>query len=300
MGRLLAGGPLAFGKHGAGLFAGGGVDQVVAEEDLRGCCAGSAVLGDVVGADVDCRCGRGGDHLDGHGLAMSAGDAVGLAFGGLNDELEIGYVGRDAGHSEGKGLTLTGDGRGAGVLDTDECRGIADGGAAASDDPVVEPGVQVTAGDLGFGAEDGTSLLREGELVLGEDLVFRKDLPLGGELLEDTFDLGLVSSTDRAAVSAVADVLPALHLSGRNALGAAADLLEGYGRNILHGKWIRGTAASGRLWPPGAVVDEPARVCGRLVRSQSLDLIPFYRAERPQVSDRNARRGGKSLAVELP
>lgn len=38
--RLLAGGPLAFGEHGAGLFAGGGVDQVVAEEDLRGCCAG--------------------------------------------------------------------------------------------------------------------------------------------------------------------------------------------------------------------------------------------------------------------
>ena len=38
--RLLAGGPLAFGEHGAGLFAGGGVDQVVAEEDLRGCYAG--------------------------------------------------------------------------------------------------------------------------------------------------------------------------------------------------------------------------------------------------------------------
>ena len=126
--RLLAGGPLALGEHGAGLFAGGGVDQVVAEEDLRGYCAGGAVLGDVVGADVDCGSRRGGDHLDGHGFAVGAGDAVGLAFGGLNDELEVGHVGRDAGHGEGEGLTLAGDGRSAGVLDTDECRGIADGG----------------------------------------------------------------------------------------------------------------------------------------------------------------------------
>lgn len=190
------------------------------------------MLSDVVGADVDCRCGRGGDHLDGHGLAVSAGDAVGLAFGGLNNEFEVGHVGRDTGH--GEGLALAGDGRGPGVLDTDECRGIAGGGAAAGDEPVVEPGVQVAAGDLGFGAEDGTALLREGELVPGEDLVVREALPLGGELLEYTFDLGLVSGAYGAAVSAVADVLAALHLSGRNALGAAAHLLEGDGRNVLH------------------------------------------------------------------
>ena len=81
------------------------------------------MFGDVVGADVDGRGGRGGDHLDGHGLAVGAGDAVGLAFGCLNDELKVGHVGRDAGHSEGEGLTLAGDGGGAGVLDTDECRG---------------------------------------------------------------------------------------------------------------------------------------------------------------------------------
>ena len=107
------------------------------------------MLGDVVGADVDCGGGRGGDHLDGHGLAVGAGDAVGLAFGGLDDELQVGHVRRDTGHGEGEGLTLAGDGGGAGVLDTDECRRIADGGAAAGDDPVVEPGVQVAAGDLG-------------------------------------------------------------------------------------------------------------------------------------------------------
>lgn len=46
-------GPLDFCQHGAGLFAGAGVDVVVAEEDLRGRSAGSAVLGNVVCADVD-------------------------------------------------------------------------------------------------------------------------------------------------------------------------------------------------------------------------------------------------------
>ena len=107
------------------------------------------MLGDIVGADVHSRGGRGGDHLDGHGLAVGTGDAVGLAFRCLNDELEVGHVGRDTGHGEGEGLALAGDGGGAGVLDTDECRRIADGGAAAGDDPVVEPGVQVAAGDLG-------------------------------------------------------------------------------------------------------------------------------------------------------
>ena len=169
--RLGAGEPGGFGEHGAGLFAGGTVDQVVAEEDLRRCSAGGTVLGDVVGADVHSRGGRGGDHLDGHSLAVSTGHTVGLAFRGLDDELQVGHVRRDPGQREGEGLALAGDGGGAGVLDTDECRRIADGGAAAGDDPVVEPGVQVAAGDLGFGAEDGTSLLREGELVPGEDFM---------------------------------------------------------------------------------------------------------------------------------
>ena len=107
------------------------------------------MLGDIVGADVHSRGGRGGDHLDGHGLAVSTGHTVGLAFRGLDDELQVGHVRRDTGQREGEGLTLAGDGGGAGVLDTDECRGIADGGAAAGDDPVVEPGVQVAAEDLG-------------------------------------------------------------------------------------------------------------------------------------------------------
>lgn len=51
---LGAGFPLGLRQHHLGLDAGAGVNQVVAEEDLRGGSAGSAVLGHVVSTDVDC------------------------------------------------------------------------------------------------------------------------------------------------------------------------------------------------------------------------------------------------------
>ena len=53
-------------------------------------------------------------------------------------------------------------------------------------------------------------------------------------------------------------------------------------RNFEHHKRKRPTFSGG---------DKPARDCGRLVRSQSLDLIPFMR---------DVRRGMKSFAVGLP
>ena len=74
--QLFAGSPLALGQHDTGLLAGCTVDQVVAEEDLRRCSAGSTVLGGIVGRDVHGRGGRGGDHLDGHSLAVSAGHTI--------------------------------------------------------------------------------------------------------------------------------------------------------------------------------------------------------------------------------
>lgn len=80
-------GPLDFCQHGAGLLAGAGVDVVVAEEDLRGRSAGSTVLGHVVRTDVD---GLGGGlvhELDAGDLDVGAGHTVGLAFGGLDDQL---------------------------------------------------------------------------------------------------------------------------------------------------------------------------------------------------------------------
>ena len=52
--------------------------------------------------------------------------------------------------------------------------------------------------------------------------------------LEDPLDLGLVRGAYGAAVPAVADVLPALHLCRGNALGAAGHLLECDRRNVLH------------------------------------------------------------------
>ena len=81
------------------------------------------MLGHIVSTDVDGSVVRLFDHLDGHSLGMGASNAVGLAFGGLNDELEVGHVGRDTGYSECEGFTLAGDGSNAGVFDTDEYQG---------------------------------------------------------------------------------------------------------------------------------------------------------------------------------
>lgn len=66
MGGLGSSGPGGLRQHHARILTGGGVDVVVAEENLRIRSAGSAVLGHVVGTDVDC----GGlfDHLDLCGL----------------------------------------------------------------------------------------------------------------------------------------------------------------------------------------------------------------------------------------
>lgn len=72
MGGLGSSGPGGLRQHHARLLTGGGVDVVVvvvvAEENLRSRSAGSAVLGYVVGTDVDCGGGRLFDHLDLCGL----------------------------------------------------------------------------------------------------------------------------------------------------------------------------------------------------------------------------------------
>ena len=99
-------GPLDFCQHGAGLFAGAGVDVIVAEEDLRGRSARGAVLGHVFRTDVD---GIGGGlfhELDAGCLGMGAGHTVGLAFGGLDDQVDTAVVGEGLVQLEGEGLTL--------------------------------------------------------------------------------------------------------------------------------------------------------------------------------------------------
>ena len=226
--------PLGLGQHGAGLLAGAAVDEVVAEEDLGRSGTGSAVLGQIVGTDVNGRVIRLLDHLDGDSLAVSAGNAVGLAFRSLDDQEDASVVGEVLIQLEGKDVALGHDGGAGGRLHTHQCGRVDKSGTAAGNNPVVEPGEQVAAGNLGFGTKDRTPLLRKGQLVPGEDLGARERLPLGGQLLENALNLSLVRSADRTAVTAVADVLAALHLSGSNALGAAAHLLEGDGRNVLH------------------------------------------------------------------
>lgn len=83
---LGAGFPLGLRQHHLGLDAGAGVNQVVAEEDLRGGSAGSTVLGHVVSTDVDCSGGRLFHELDGSCGIVGTAHTVGLAFGGLDDQ----------------------------------------------------------------------------------------------------------------------------------------------------------------------------------------------------------------------
>ena len=227
-------GPRGLGQHGAGLLASAGVDVVVAEENLRRCGAGGTVLGHVVGTDVDG--GRGGflNHLDGRGLGMSAAHAVGLAFGGLNDQEDTAVVGEGLVQLEGEGVALAHDGGRGRVLYAEQRRRSGLGLAAAGDDPVVETGEEVGTRDLALGTQDAAGLLAEGELVPRQDLVVGQRLPHGGEALENALDICLVAGTDTAAVSAVADVLAVLHFGCGHALGAAAHLLEGDGWNVLH------------------------------------------------------------------
>lgn len=89
---LGAGFPLGLRQHHLGLDAGAGVNQVVAEEDLRGGSAGSTVLGHVVSTDVDCSGGRLFHELDGSCGSVGTAHTVGLAFGGLDDQEDAAVV----------------------------------------------------------------------------------------------------------------------------------------------------------------------------------------------------------------
>lgn len=165
---------------------------------------------------------------------MGTGDTVGLAFGGFDDQEDAAVVGEGLVELEGEGVTLTHDGGGGRVLHAQEGGRYENRLSAASDNPVVQAGEQVGAGDLGTGAENTAALLGEDQFVPGEDVVVREGLPHGGEPLEVALDLGLVGSADGAAVSAVADVLLVLYLSGSHALGGSAHLLEGGRRDVRH------------------------------------------------------------------
>lgn len=192
------------------------------------------MLGGIVGRDVHGGGGRSCDHLDGHNLAVSAGHTVGLAFGILDDQLEVGHVSGNSVQLEGESAAGADDGAGTRSLDTHEGGRSGESGTAASDDPVVQASEEVGARNLALGTEDGLGLLAQGEFVPSQDLLVRQTAPHGGKPLEHSLYLCLVRGTDTAAVSAVADVLAVLHFRSGHALGAAAHLLKGDGRNVLH------------------------------------------------------------------
>lgn len=136
--NLYTGGPSDIRQQHARLLTGGGVDVVVAEENLRYRGAGSTVLGHVVGSDVDCGGGRFFDHLDLCCLAVGTAHTFGLTFGGLNDQEDSAVVGKSLIQLEGEGFTLAHDGGRGRVLYSHES-GL--GGlrrAAAGDNPVVQ------------------------------------------------------------------------------------------------------------------------------------------------------------------
>jgi len=79
---------------------------------------------------------------------VGAGDTVGLAFGGFDDQEDAAVVGEGLVELEGEGVTLAHDGGGGRILHTQEGRRNENRLAAAGDDPVVQTGEQVGAGDL--------------------------------------------------------------------------------------------------------------------------------------------------------
>ena len=103
------------------------------------------MLGHIVRTDVDGGGVRLFDHLDGNGLGVCAGHTIGLPLGGLDHEEDATVVGERLVQLEGEGLTLAHDGGAGRVLDAGERRRGDGGGAAAGDDPVVQPGEQVGA-----------------------------------------------------------------------------------------------------------------------------------------------------------
>ena len=130
---LFSGDPLGLRQHDLGLDAGAGVNQVVAEEDLRSGSTGSAVLGHVVGTDVDCGGGGLFDHLDGGNLAVGTAHTVGLAFGCFDDQEDAAVVGRSLIQLEGEGFTPAHDGGRGRVLYTHESGRVGLRSAAAGD-----------------------------------------------------------------------------------------------------------------------------------------------------------------------
>ena len=204
-------GVLCFGELGechllAGDFSGGGVDEEPLHEHFRGGFARCSMAGVVVGLEVVLVADGLSRGADADGLGVGAGHAVGLRCAGHDDEPQVGHVLRGLGvEGEGERIGGEGDGRSGRCLDSPECRRVRQGVASAVDDPIVEPHVEVAAGDLGGRAEDGASCLGLSEAGPCQDLLAGEGLPALGELLEYGLDGCLRRCACGSAVAPVAD-----------------------------------------------------------------------------------------------
>lgn len=158
-------------EHLSGLLSRGGVDEEVLHEHLWCGLSGLAEEGGVVAEDVE----GGVDDLaytsDLDCLGVGVGDAVGLGCGGHDDELQSGDVRGDGGKLEGEcsfGKFYGGFRR---CLHSCELGRVGEGLSSAADDPEVEAGVEVGAGDLRCRPEDAASLLGCGHGGPCEDLL---------------------------------------------------------------------------------------------------------------------------------
>lgn len=226
--------PLDHGLHRDGGLAGGGVHIEVLEEDLRSACAQDTLGRFVVGLDVDGSIGGLFNSLDLGGLSVAAAHAVALAFGSLDDEVDAAVVGNGLVQFEGERGAGADDGGLGRSLHTREGRRSGQDGAAQLHDPEVEALEEVQAGDLALGAQDGLGICAQGSFVPGEDLLVGERLPGGRDHLHHALVLGLVGSSDTAAVATVLDELAALDLRGGNALGAAGHLFKSDGGDVFH------------------------------------------------------------------
>ena len=109
---------------------------------------------------------------------MRTAHTIGLPLGGLDDETEVGHISGHGSQLEGEGFSRADDGGCSGGLNSHQRRRRGDRTAAAGDDPIVETGEQVGAGNLGSGAEDSAALLAEGELFPQDNLI-RTSIVLG-------------------------------------------------------------------------------------------------------------------------
>jgi len=208
------------------LLAGSSIYVEILEEDLGSAGARSAILGVVLGLDVDGACHGSVRAVECGSFAVGAGDTVALGLRSLDDELQVSDAFRNAGKSELHSTrceSYAGIGR---SLYTRERRNAGHDVATAVDDPVVEPHEEVAAADLALGAEHRAAFGSVSCSIPRENLSIGQASPRLAKALEHGLYRSLVAGAGAPAIATVTDVLTALDLRCGHALGGARHLFE--------------------------------------------------------------------------